>query len=200
MTLRKKSLTVTIGTDLDRNTVQVVTLTSWGAGDSFKLSYNGSATAAFVNATNGAAADIEAELITLTGDAGLTVTGTDDAGPFTVTFSETPVDILTVTNAVGCTGAVTVNVDAAAVSLRGASPYRIIRIITSKTSSGSPTYEVTEATPGTVELADESPADVQLNSGAGYILETLTTSGLGFTDGDDVTFNIYYESAGDRRF
>ena len=44
-------------------------------------------TVAFVRGTNGTAAAIQTALITATGDAGLTVSGTTDEGPFTVTPS-----------------------------------------------------------------------------------------------------------------
>jgi len=201
MALRKKTHTVVIGTDLDVNKVQVVTLTSWGAGDSFKLSYNGSATAAFVQGTNGAAADIQAALRTLTGDASLTVTGTDDAGPFTVTFTTTPVDILTVTNATGCTGAVTVNLGNDTIALKPTTgPYLIRRVITTHTpaASSTPTYEVKESGPGTAELADESPADVTLTVPAP--VDGIVVSGLAFDDEDELEVVVYYESRGDYRF
>lgn len=44
---------------------------------------------AFVRGTNGTAAAIQAELRTLTGDSALTVSGTTDEGPFTVTQGDT---------------------------------------------------------------------------------------------------------------
>jgi hypothetical protein len=204
MALRKKALTRTVSGPY--SSVQVVTLTSWDAGDKFKLSYNGTKTAFIENGVNGAAADIEALLQTLTGDASLTVTGTDDAGPFTVTFVDLEgddiLDVLSVTDGTGsATGAVKASLAALDVELRTASgPYRIFRVSTSTTSGASPTYEVTESSPGTAELADESPALVTINSGAGLVVDSITTSGDGFVDADTVTFNIYYESRGDIRF
>lgn len=73
----------------------VITLHSAGAGDSFKLGayakgvdgdFARTDTAALVVGTNCAASDLQSELRTATGDTGLTVSGTTDAGPFTVTY------------------------------------------------------------------------------------------------------------------
>jgi hypothetical protein len=207
MALRKKSLTRTVSGPY--SAVQVVTLTSYDPGDSYKLSYNGSKTAALVSGTNGTAADVQSELRTLTGDASLTVTGTDNAGPFTVTFVDLEgddiLDVLSVTDGTGsAAGTVVASLAALAVTLKPYTgspdgPYLIYRIVTSTDSGGSPTYEVTESSPGTAELADESPADVALTA-PGKIVESITTSGLAFEDGDTVTFDIYYQSPGDRRF
>lgn len=92
--------------------VQTITLTSWDAADSFKLQWpagTGSKTVAFVSGTNGTAAAIQTALRTLTGNANLTVTGTTDAGPFTVTFVGQNADVaaLAVTDGTGgTTGAV----------------------------------------------------------------------------------------------
>jgi len=70
--------------------VQVITLTSFGtAGDSFTLYTEGQQTIAFVHTTNAAASDLQAGLRSATGDTGLTVTGTTNAGPYTVTWAET---------------------------------------------------------------------------------------------------------------
>ena len=68
--------------------VQVITLTSWDGTDAFSIQdqKTGQETIPFVNATNGTAADLQAALRTLTGDASLTVAGTTDTGPFTVTW------------------------------------------------------------------------------------------------------------------
>lgn len=201
MALRKKTHTVVIGTDLDVNKVQVVTLTSYTGTDSFKLTYNGTETVAFVRGTNGTAAAIQTALRTATGDADLTVTGTTDEGPFTVTFTTTPTDILTVTNPSGCTGAVTVNLGNDTIPLRtNAGPYLIRRILTTHTpaDSSTPTFEVTATGPLTDELADESPSDVLLT--VPYPVEGLRVSGLAFEDGDELEVIVYYESRGDIRF
>jgi len=86
---------------------QIVTLTGFDGTDSFKLTYDGSESAAFVRGTNATAAAIQTALRTLTGDTGLTVSGTTDAGPFTVTFSDTVTPkVLSVTSPSGCTGSV----------------------------------------------------------------------------------------------
>lgn len=92
---------------------QVVTLTGFAGTDSFKLTFGGQETVAFVRGTNATAADIEAGLEDLStiGDGNVTVTGTTDSGPFTVTFAgdlaNANTGAITVTSAVGCTGAVT---------------------------------------------------------------------------------------------
>jgi hypothetical protein len=66
--------------------VQLVTLTAFDGTDSFVLRFGDNETVPFVRGTNATAAAIQAALRTLTGDASLTVAGTTDAGPFTVTF------------------------------------------------------------------------------------------------------------------
>jgi len=68
--------------------VQVITLTSWDGTDAFSIQnqLTGQETIPFVNAVNGTAADLQAALRTLTGDGSLTVSGTTDVGPFTVTW------------------------------------------------------------------------------------------------------------------
>jgi hypothetical protein len=67
--------------------VQVVTLTGFSGTDSFTLKLTGAnETVAFVRGTNATAAAVQAALRTLTGDSTLTVTGTTDEGPFTVTW------------------------------------------------------------------------------------------------------------------
>jgi hypothetical protein len=65
--------------------VQVLTLTSDPSLAAFTLTWNGVSSASFVKGTNQTAALIQASLRTVTGDATLTVTGTTDAGPFTIT-------------------------------------------------------------------------------------------------------------------
>lgn len=77
----------------DKSRTQVITLGSFGGTDSFKIRATDpdgvtvADTAAIVRGTNAAATDVQSELRTATGDTGLTVAGTTDAGPFTVTFS-----------------------------------------------------------------------------------------------------------------
>lgn len=92
------------------NLVQVITLSGFGGTDHFKLTYNGSeGTTTYTRGTNATASAIQTGLRTLTGDTGLTVAGTTDAGPFTVTFSDVThaKHQLSVTSPSGCTGAVT---------------------------------------------------------------------------------------------
>jgi len=88
--------------------VQVITLTSYAGTDSFSLYTEGQQTVPFVRQTNGTAAAIQAALRTATGDTGLTVAGTTDEGPFTVTWAETTSQPLLQSGVVsGCTLAVT---------------------------------------------------------------------------------------------
>ena len=90
--------------------VQVITLTSYTGTDSFAIRDGDDETVPFVRGTNGTAAAIQTALRTLTGDASLTVAGTTDEGPFTVTWvAETTRQRVLQTGAVsGCTVAVTV--------------------------------------------------------------------------------------------
>lgn len=88
--------------------VQLITLTAFDGTDSFKLTYNGTETIAFVRGTNATQAALQAALRTATGDTGLIVTGSADAGPFTATFStEFDAYPITVTSGSGCSGVVT---------------------------------------------------------------------------------------------
>lgn len=88
--------------------VQTITLTTPAAGNSFKLTYlTAEGATAFVVGTNCTAAEIQAALRTATGDTLLTVTGTTDTGPFTVTFTNGfHNDLLTATSVTGGTLAV----------------------------------------------------------------------------------------------
>lgn len=92
--------------------IDTTTAVGYGAGDSFKLTYGGQETIAFVHGTNATASAIQAGLIVLStiGPNGVTVTGTTNTGPFTVTFLDPNVNVtpLTVTTPVGYTGAFTV--------------------------------------------------------------------------------------------
>lgn len=93
--------------------IQVVTLTSYGGTDSFTLKdpLTLNETVPFVRGTNGTAAAVQAALRTLTGDASLTVAGTTDEGPFTVTWvaETTRQPVLEQGTVSGCTLAVTVS-------------------------------------------------------------------------------------------
>lgn len=89
-----RSQTATLSTTVDElinfRTVQVITLTDEAgnpdAGDFFDLQYTNSAVTRFTVGTNCTAAAMQTALRTATGDASLTVAGTTDQGPFTVTF------------------------------------------------------------------------------------------------------------------
>lgn len=88
---------------------QVITLSGFGATDSFKLTYNGvEGATTFVRQTNAAASDLQTALRTATGDTGLLVTGTTDAGPYTVVFTAgfDALGLISVTSGNGCTGTV----------------------------------------------------------------------------------------------
>lgn len=87
---------------------QLITLTGFGGTDSFKLTYKKVEGATnFVRGTNATAAALQTALRAAVPDASLTVTGTTDAGPFTVHFTVIDASSLSVTSAVGCTGKVT---------------------------------------------------------------------------------------------
>lgn len=91
---------------------QVITLTGFSGTDSFKLTFGGDETIAFVRGTNATAADIQAGLEDLdsVGEGNVSVSGTTDSGPFTVEFigdlANANTGAIAVTSAVGCTGAV----------------------------------------------------------------------------------------------
>jgi hypothetical protein len=110
--------------DVRRNPLAttILTVTSFGAGDEFKLGvyaqtaggdFERTDTIAFTDGTDAAASDLQTALRTATGDADLTVTGTTDAGPYTITHFETVPEIV----AHSCTGGVAVQIT------RGASSY-----------------------------------------------------------------------------
>lgn len=90
--------------------IQVITMTSFTGTDSFTITQNGATTIPFVRGTNAAESDLQAALRTLTGDSTLTVTGTLDEGPYTVTYvSEVYAQPLFIITGTGCTGAVTIS-------------------------------------------------------------------------------------------
>lgn len=90
--------------------VQVITMNTFDSVDSFKLTWNGAEGATvFTRGTNATAAALQTALRAQTGDTSLTVSGTTDAGPFTVTFTVPSLaSAITVTSPTGgCTGTVT---------------------------------------------------------------------------------------------
>jgi hypothetical protein len=99
--------------DIRKNLTQLITLADISAGDEFTLTFPGlGTTAAFTEGADMTAAAIQTALRSLTGDSALTVTGTTDTGPFTVTFSGArltqgkPWKLMTVTGT-GMSGTVT---------------------------------------------------------------------------------------------
>lgn len=120
--------------DVRPNQVQVITLSSFGGVDEFTLTVNMTGeglgietTMAFTRGTDAAASDLQTELRTVTGDTGLTVTGTTDAGPYTITHTKatwTRQFPRYTVNGTGCTGVVTFDADpegAATIGLLGES-------------------------------------------------------------------------------
>jgi hypothetical protein len=104
----------------DSARTQVITLNSFAGTDSFKIRTVGTPiksvggdvdatdTVAFVRGTNATAAAIQTALRTATGDASLTVSGTTDAGPFTVTFvAKKGYPLFELVTLSGCSGNVT---------------------------------------------------------------------------------------------
>jgi len=100
------------------NATQVITLSSFGGTDSFKLTFMGNETAAIVRGTNAAASDVQTALegIANIASGDILVTGNTDAGPYTVAFIEggvwegLAVTAITVTSPSGCTGVVATTV------------------------------------------------------------------------------------------
>lgn len=95
--------------------VQIVTLTGFDGTDSFCLKdpSTGNETIPFVRGTNAAATDLQAALRTFTGDASLTVSGTTDEGPFTITWVDETTRQIPFTQGTvsGCTLVVAVSVE-----------------------------------------------------------------------------------------
>jgi hypothetical protein len=81
------SNTLVTGAGFTTGTVQTITLSGVAASGNFYIDYNGTDSTIF--AYTASAASIQAELRTLTGDTGLTVTGTPESGPIVITFSTT---------------------------------------------------------------------------------------------------------------
>lgn len=93
-------------------TVQVLTLAGTGGANTFKLTYGATEGATvFTKASNQTAAAIQAALRTATNDGSLTVAGTTDAGPFTITFvaNVSPALISLTSPTGGVSGVVTTN-------------------------------------------------------------------------------------------
>lgn len=110
LTLAKYAKLLNDATVTQTGKVNVITLTGPSAADTFKLTYNSvEGATTFTVGTNCTAAAIQSALRTATSDSGLAVSGTTDAGPFTVTFTAgfDALSDVTVTSASGLTGATT---------------------------------------------------------------------------------------------
>ncbi len=139
--------------------VQVITLSSFGGTDSFKVEYRGGKTASFVRGTNATSAAMQTALRTLTGDSNLAVSGNTDAGPFTVTFVDQPGPKYTLgvppDDASGCTGA-TVNLNPTGKTLRvtnhdsSVDMYFNVNTATVPTGAADDTYYVAPGTSVTI--------------------------------------------------
>ncbi len=86
---------------------QTITISGQAGTDSFNIVAESVTTTNFVFAVNMTAAAIQAALRTATGDGGLIVTGTDDAGPFVIEWSEVAEQAQLSTNVNGMTATVT---------------------------------------------------------------------------------------------
>lgn len=128
-------ITVTHGSN-----VQVITLSTDTGTNGFKLTYNAAEGAtSFVRGTNQTAAAIQTALRTATSDTGLLVTGTTDAGPFTVVFSSgfNVLSDLSVTSGTGgLTGVVTHQDVSGTVTDAGAALPRVVSVDLDALSSG----------------------------------------------------------------
>ncbi len=206
----------------------IVTPASWGVGDSFKLAYNGAQTVAFVQGTNDTAANIQTALRTLFGDTGLTVTGVDGSGPFTVTPTAgfTVVDFLAPAAETNCTAPVTATFKDNLLILGGGTDFLsvaehdqgadnsvyvhglnrnftnhspvLVRRASSFITAGAGFTYELKDSEWGTELMDENPVDVVLT--VPYPCNGLVFSGAALQDGDAVTLYIWYETPGDRRF
>lgn len=85
--------------------VQIVSLSGYASTNSFKLTYNGIETATITRGTNATAAGVKAALEALAAITTVDVTGTTDAGPFTIKFRSpnANVGLLSVTSGTGGT-------------------------------------------------------------------------------------------------
>lgn len=168
--------------------VQTITLTGFDGTDSFKLTYNGAESSAFVRGTNAAASDLQTALRTLTSDSGLTVTGTTDAGPYTVTFSATFGNALplTVTSPSGCTGAVVETVQGVATVVALASLGRTIITCTDVVAATFyPVSELLDKSDGTAATTYAAPGAVIHDA----VTVTITSGGVS----NNVTVQLFYE-------
>lgn len=168
--------------------VQIVDLSGvdtvgYGAGDSFKLTYDGQETTAFVNATNATATDLQNGLIALSNidPAGVTVTGTTNTGPFTVKFFDPNTDItaLTITTKSGFTGGNVSNRGVAADTYLDVEGERML--VVSATGSAPQSLVVERGSSGT-SAGPHGAVNVYENTGADYLVK----AGVG-DDGDLLT-------------
>lgn len=121
--------------DVRDNKVQVLTLTAYDGTDTMKIQVEGRGkTAAFVRGTNATAAAIQAELRTLCDDDTLTVSGTTDEGPFTVTFLNHVSRELTVTDMTASDSAVTTTTPTRAIDALGETALPVIVVSATDTS------------------------------------------------------------------
>lgn len=149
-----RTSTYTFIADGTQGTVQHVVLTSYDAGDKFKLSFNGVKSAFIESGVNYDAPGIKAalEAVSTVAALGLTVTVSSvSAGGFTVTFSDVPGFPLTVTDGTGsATGVVRFEIDLVGSDrvedgggrLRGRGPYTLKKVTTNELVDTGATAEL----------------------------------------------------------
>lgn len=153
------------------NKVWTATLASSDAGDSFKFTYGPSTSAAVVTGTNCTAAAIQALLRTLTGDSLLTVTGTTDIGPFTITFYQ---DFCQIYDSIGKS-------NETGMTVTMTSDHKLIRPCYGGTQTGAVVPTITDTvtnTPSTIHTATtvgyvECP--IANSAAVGYLYKTSDT-------------------------
>lgn len=109
----KKAQTLLVVSSISGCAGTAITLNTQGVlPDAFHITYGGAEGATdFIRGSNATAAALETAIRIQTGDGGLTVTGTTDTGPFTVTWSTYADETaLSVTNPTTCSGIVTESV------------------------------------------------------------------------------------------
>lgn len=173
--------------------VQVITTSGavgYGTGDSFKLTYGGAETIAFVHGTNATSTDIQNGLIGLStiDAAGVTVTGSTNTGPWTVKFlsPNTDVTALTVTSPSGYTGSITVAnrgvTDGSYLDIEGE------RMIVTDVSGTAPqTVTVTRGAAATPPASHNVNTVIYENSGADYLVKVGVGTDTDLLTGDDTT-------------
>lgn len=193
--------------NLDNAQVEVITLTGFSGTDSFKLTYNAvEGATTYTRGTNATAAALQTGLRTLTGDSGLTVTGTTDAGPFTVTFSAGYTDgvigvagataTISVTSPSGCTGAVAVSTRGGYTLTNGTTYYWRVRVKDSNGNTSADWSDVQSFTYKTVSAVTITSPATSLDDSTPAVVWTFggTQTAYRITIYDNVLLKTTYDT------